>query len=555
MRWAGLIRVSTEKQKEQGESLQTQKTSIEAAIKAMGGNPKDIRWYGGQEHATPDWEKKEIARLLADSAKNLYDAVNVYNASRWSRDNLDNKKGLKTLKGNGKRFFTLQQEWDLYKPADTLFLGVSAEIGEYQAREQARVSIQNRIERAKRNIPTCGKLPFGRIYDGRRWDGAFVPEDKKAEGWDVDKTVVKKMQRAANRYIEGDSIEKIAPTVGMKICQLHKVLNKRCGTQWPQHFRAKDLNIDETVLTTIPPLLDDDTIAAIHKRAPLNRKFARGFGKYKYPLSHLVHCSECGFAYTGNPNHGARTYRHSHLKKHPGSKWSIPADLLENSVLIELVRTLGDQEAIQKAIEAATPNAEKEQDLHDEKAQLEKDLKEIAQREARIMEFGEHGTYTEAVVKARLDTLQRDQKDPKQARLSVVVAELKNMPDPAKINRLSKFATVVAIDNARSMNPKDIFKRSYQWKREFIEHTFTGVDSEGRPLGVYLKATDNKKQPWELQIRGVVENCLLGLPLSDTYLDEAFGLDSQFEDVTARMKEIKSSITNSASHSLKPILL
>ena len=62
LRFAGVIRVSTEKQEKTGESLRTQKTEIKEAVKAAGG--KVVEWYGGQEHATPGWEKKEIDRLL-----------------------------------------------------------------------------------------------------------------------------------------------------------------------------------------------------------------------------------------------------------------------------------------------------------------------------------------------------------------------------------------------------------------------------------------------------------------------------------------------------------
>ena len=67
LRFAALHRVSTEQQAQTGESLLTQKAEIGDAVSQLGG--VIVEWYGGQEHATPGHEKKEIGRLLKDAAK------------------------------------------------------------------------------------------------------------------------------------------------------------------------------------------------------------------------------------------------------------------------------------------------------------------------------------------------------------------------------------------------------------------------------------------------------------------------------------------------------
>ena len=54
-RFASLIRVSTEKQERQGESLRTQESQIKAAVAELGG--VIARRYAGQEHATAGWER------------------------------------------------------------------------------------------------------------------------------------------------------------------------------------------------------------------------------------------------------------------------------------------------------------------------------------------------------------------------------------------------------------------------------------------------------------------------------------------------------------------
>jgi DNA invertase Pin-like site-specific DNA recombinase len=126
LRFAALCRVSTEKQEKEGESLRTQKTEIEKAVKQLG---TIVEWYGGQEHATPGYEKKEIDRLLNDALKKKFDAVIVSDADRWSRDNAKSSAGLDIFKEHGIKFFVGTNDWNLYNPEHFLYLGMSSVTG------------------------------------------------------------------------------------------------------------------------------------------------------------------------------------------------------------------------------------------------------------------------------------------------------------------------------------------------------------------------------------------------------------------------------------------
>src|SRR5262245_7303895 len=92
LRFAALIRVSTEQQAETGESLRVQRTDNERDAGLLGGTI--VGWYGGQEHATPGYEKREVDRLIADAGKDKFDAVIVNRTDRWSRDNAKSTQGL-----------------------------------------------------------------------------------------------------------------------------------------------------------------------------------------------------------------------------------------------------------------------------------------------------------------------------------------------------------------------------------------------------------------------------------------------------------------------------
>ena len=55
LRFAPLIRVSTEGQEKKSESLRTQTTQIKQYVKSLGGIIPEHCWkYSGQEHATPE---------------------------------------------------------------------------------------------------------------------------------------------------------------------------------------------------------------------------------------------------------------------------------------------------------------------------------------------------------------------------------------------------------------------------------------------------------------------------------------------------------------------
>lgn len=84
LRIAPLLRVSTEKQASQGESLRTQRQQIATAVNQIEGYIPEycLTKYSGQEHGTRDFERKKLDQLLEDSGKDLFDAVMVADESR-----------------------------------------------------------------------------------------------------------------------------------------------------------------------------------------------------------------------------------------------------------------------------------------------------------------------------------------------------------------------------------------------------------------------------------------------------------------------------------------
>lgn len=158
LKFAALIRVSTEKQAERGESLRIQKEQIETAVQQLGG--VITRSYDGQEHATPGYEREMFNRLLADVAKPTkpFDAVMVINPSRWSRDQVESERGLRHLYANDIRFFVLNHEFDLGNDQARLMLSLETVLNSHTAQVGVTNSLLARIVRAKRGRPTSSPL-------------------------------------------------------------------------------------------------------------------------------------------------------------------------------------------------------------------------------------------------------------------------------------------------------------------------------------------------------------------------------------------------------------
>jgi site-specific DNA recombinase len=548
LRFAALIRVSTEKQEKQGESLRTQKTQLTEAVKGLGAEV--VIWYGGQEHATAGWEKSEVDRLLQDAAKRHkpFDAVVVADESRWSRDNLSSEIGLEKLLANKIRFFTKSQEYDLHDPGARLWLGMSSTIGAYQARTQTQKSMLNRIHRAKRGIPVCGKLPFGRTYD-------------KATGkWGIDATAQKMVKDVAKRYLAGERLPDLADEYDVNRSNLHKILTKRCGPIWEQHFGSDELNIHEVVPTPVPPLLPEETIKAILKTAAGNKTFKHGHIKHRYLFARMVFCRHCGYAMSGQINDkGVRYYRHvtqeGNKKAHCPLGY-VPADHLEAVVMRHLYECFGNPKAVKEAIEAATPNMDRINAARERRAHVEKTMASTQAGRDKILRLLADGKITDdeanRVLADSEKKLARSQEE-----LGRLDDSLHNVPSPEVIKvTADQVATVFRkhrIDGAKvKLNAKIIHanhafdEMSWEEKRHLVELVFSGTTSDGKRMGIYISAIDGeggrqykrgKKQRYT--IRGHLIQDEGWFPLSERQLDTyfTFGAPSKQTGLTNMVSE------------------
>ncbi|MBU0965476.1 MAG: recombinase family protein [Proteobacteria bacterium] len=533
IRFAPIVRVSTEKQEQQGESLRTQKSQLVQYAKSLGGVIPEFCWqYSGQEHATPDFERRKLEKLLKDSSKGIFDAVIVTDASRWSRDNRKSKEGLQVFREQGIRFFVGTTEYYLFNPEHTFFLGMAAEIGEFHARQQSLKSITNRIERARRGIPSTGKLPYGRIFN------------PVTSQWDIDPEKQKNIIWAAERYLAGEPMGKISATLGMNHTNLWKVLTQRSGEEWTICFRVKKLNVDEEVTIQIPPLLPAETIAAIKERAAGNKTYSHGQIKNPYLLGRVVFCAECGYAMFGQTNHhNRRYYRHprGRTKVCDPSLW-VPAEDLEKAVMVQIVAMFGDPEILKEAVERATPNAGRTEELQTRRKDIEKGISSIQAKKDRLVEAVADGIMSSDEIRMKMDKLRSQEECLREEKVRIG-CKLDNLPDYRR--QVSKLAKLARTASAESMSrrPERLSQMTFQQKRQLVQTAFGGTDMDGKRLGVYIKK--NEKGIWQYEIKGIVsaadwlnvnisqasEPTFAGkLPMKKKEAQDILGVDTDYSD-------------------------
>jgi site-specific DNA recombinase len=523
LRFASLVRVSTEQQERQGESLAVQRDGNIRDVAYLGG--RIVAWYGGQEHATPGWETTEVDRLLVDAAKDQWDAVIVRYADRWSRDNAKSADGLDVLKRNRRRFFVSTTEYDLFKPENEFFLSMSAVIGQFQASNQKKKSIETRIARAQKGMPATGKLPFGRTFDRSKPEG---------QQWGIDETKRQMVTEVAARYLIGESLQKLAKEKGVNHSNLHKVLTRCSGDIWQQEFRSDALNVHEVVPTRVPRLLPEEVITAVKRRVAANKTYTHRTPKHPYLLNRVTFCADCGYALFAQTNsNGKRYYRHAKLSARdrkcagPKSFW-VNANDLEDAVMRDLFSTFGNAAAVQRAVEAATPNPDRVSELRQRRDAIEGDMAKVAAATERVISAIASGTLTESEAKAQM-TKQRERETALKEEQNRLDAELANLPDPEVVKAAARRVSAAfnefkakhgheALDGINYTSSRmwafkatvnhDYTGLSYEDAKALVEMVFGAKTPDGRRMGVYVEwvpgEETKRRKRWSYRLVGRV---------------------------------------------------
>lgn len=495
MRFAPLIRVSTEAQGKRGESLHTQRKQLESAIDSLGG--KVYHWYAGQEHATPEQERKILDELMRDAKEKKFDAVIVCDTSRWSRDNRRSKEDLEILKNHNIRFYVGMTEYNLYDPTSSFILNMGVEIAEYHAKEQSYKSIINRIAKAEKGYPCCGKIPYGRICP------------KNTNQWSVDQAKMKIIEEVARIYLKEDiGFNELGKRFGMNGSNLRKILIERSGELWEQHFKSKSLKIDKVVITKVPRLLPDDTINRIKEKSQARKTYARGSYKYDYLLSSMIFDSESRHALTGTPNSKGKRYYKPYLGS-MAHRYMVNADIIESAVLEGLNEILMRSDLFSKAVFDGCPVGLVEDELKKKKRTL---AKEIASQRRKISNLISaikylNGDEVENFIKqARSDIVRREKNlNDLQFQYDSVVNQIDTLPTQREIeDKMEQFRVELLRRTQESYLRSGLALESlpFSEKKKIISLLFGGRNEMGKRYGIYVTPLEGMPRRYRFKAYG-----------------------------------------------------
>ncbi|MGD0331242.1 MAG: recombinase family protein [Nitrososphaeria archaeon] len=533
--FAPLIRVSTEQQAKQGESLRTQKEQLLQAIQSFNG--RIYKWYEGHEHATQNYERKILEQLMQDAKEKKFNAIMVADLSRWSRDNAKSKQYTKILQNLGIRFFEGTMEHNLYNPNSCLILGMGVEIQEFFAKQQKYKSAINRVKRAKDGRPSCGKKPFGRIWN------------KVTLAWEIDEKKQAIINEAARLYLEENySWKQLGERFGMNGPNLHKIVCYRSGDNWSIHFKDEDFNIDETHTLNIPPLLSKETIIAIRRKCEARRTYDHKTQKHQYLFSRLIFDTDSGFALTGTSNKkGTRYY-----KPYQGCKrrYHVNADALEKAVLDELLSVLGRKASLREAVFNGNPLGKVAEDLRIKLKSKQGELKATEKRIKNLLsmlkecEDEDDGIKIRKRIKPEWNDLEDKATNIKEE-IDSILLRLNSLPTDKEIETergmWAKLILRQKEDYLRSGVPFE--KLPFEEKKKIIHLLFGGKDEMGKRYGIYIQELGGKPKGYRFYAYGklgAVEG-YIAARTGDSYAFADFLLSSPLEgnkEITANIGKV-----------------
>lgn len=281
-------RVSTTNQAEEGYSIDGQIDSLEKYCEAMGWDVYnkyiDAGFSGGS------LKRPEMANLINDVKKGLFDTVLVYKLDRLSRNVRDTLYLIKDVFNINKiDFVSIQENIDTSSAMGTLFLTLLSAIAEFE-REQIKERMQlGKLGRAKAGKSMMwGRTSYG--YDYQKETGSLIINPAQS-------LVVKYI---FERYLDGRSITK-----------LRDDLNERYPKEISWNYRAVRGILSNPVYCGYnqykgqlfpgehEPIISEDVYKRTQEELKIRQRTAaektnpRPF-QAKYMLSGLAQCGYCG---------------------------------------------------------------------------------------------------------------------------------------------------------------------------------------------------------------------------------------------------------------------
>lgn len=176
MKCAIYRRVSTEMQREEGFSLEAQRSRLLSYIESQGW--EFVEDYADEGVSAKNIERPALQRLIADMRKGKFEVVLVYRLDRLVRSVTDLHAMLQEFERNNVKFKSASEVFDTTSAMGRLFITMVGAMAQWEREnlaERVTMGMQKKHEEGKRN---GSRAPFG--YDIGE-DGELVPNEAEAK--------------------------------------------------------------------------------------------------------------------------------------------------------------------------------------------------------------------------------------------------------------------------------------------------------------------------------------------------------------------------------------
>lgn len=290
------IRVSTDKQAKEGDSLEAQEQALNDYAKEHNYIIVDTYVDGGE--SGQKIKRTNLQRLLKDVENNKIDLVIMTKLDRWFRNVADFYKVIEVLKRNKVDWKTIWEDYDTTTASGEFWLNMSLALGQMEAKRTGE-RISDIFEHKFKYQKT--------VCSGKKKYGYNISIEKK---YIINEEEAQNIRDLYNHFINTENLLETVKwfKANKKDVSYASIKNYLKDISYTGKYLRKKTG--ELIDDFIPQIIDKktfDKVQIIFNRNLKNYKFN---GKYKneYIFAGLLKCSHCGSRLSGSSNNSRNKY-------------------------------------------------------------------------------------------------------------------------------------------------------------------------------------------------------------------------------------------------------
>lgn len=268
-------RVSTDKQADEGYSLDVQLEKLQAYAQAMS-NVKEVRVYTDDGYSGSSLDRPGMKQMIEDIEAGVITHVVVVKLDRLSRSQKDTLHLIEDVMIPANvAFISIMESFNTDTPFGRAMVGILSVFAQLEREnifERTRGGMQKRVE--KGYWPGGGRTPYGYDYDPAR--GVLVPNEE-----------AEMVRHIYDRYLGGASMQAIADELDLKYERVvYNIITRKSNAGYIVYNGEEYKGLHE-------PIISLETYdQAIQLLA--NRSAAKLVTKTQHLLTGFCYCGKCG---------------------------------------------------------------------------------------------------------------------------------------------------------------------------------------------------------------------------------------------------------------------